>query len=202
MGSLGTTDSGFSHGDSFTGIQNPNSNGFAGPFAFGPENTQPITPAGLAFANGLNGLVVPPGDRACRESNPLMPSGPTGRFPLGITCEHIHNSSSRFVAKTYGRGSLLSPHPFHTGATERLSPSRVFSRQRRASLQATEAPGTLPATNRRASIRAEPAFHACQHAGMPNLETEIVQPIVQPEFSREGKTLREGFGESADNRQR
>jgi hypothetical protein len=48
--------SGFSHGDSFTGIQNRNSNGFGGPFAFGPENTQPITPAGLAFANGLNGL--------------------------------------------------------------------------------------------------------------------------------------------------
>ena len=48
--------SGFSHGYAFTGILNPNSNGFAGPFAFGPENTQPITPAGLAFANGINGL--------------------------------------------------------------------------------------------------------------------------------------------------
>jgi hypothetical protein len=35
---------------------NPTSSGFAGPFAFGPENTLPNTPAGLAFANGLNGL--------------------------------------------------------------------------------------------------------------------------------------------------
>jgi hypothetical protein len=35
---------------------NPNASGFAGPFAFGPENTLPDTPAGLAFANGLNGL--------------------------------------------------------------------------------------------------------------------------------------------------
>jgi len=48
--------SGFSHGDAFMGTQNPNTNGFAGPFAFGPENTQPTTPAGLAFANGINGL--------------------------------------------------------------------------------------------------------------------------------------------------
>ena len=35
---------------------NPEASGFAGPFAFGPENTLPDTPAGLAFANGLNGL--------------------------------------------------------------------------------------------------------------------------------------------------
>jgi hypothetical protein len=35
---------------------NPDSSGFAGPFAFGPENTIPNTPPGLAFANGLNGL--------------------------------------------------------------------------------------------------------------------------------------------------
>jgi hypothetical protein len=35
---------------------NPGSSGFAGPFAFGPENTLPDSPAGLAFANGLNGL--------------------------------------------------------------------------------------------------------------------------------------------------
>jgi hypothetical protein len=35
---------------------NPSSSGFAGPFAFGPPNTLPNTPAGLAFANGLNDL--------------------------------------------------------------------------------------------------------------------------------------------------
>lgn len=42
----------------FTGgaNNNPNASGFAGPFAFGPENTIPNTPAGLAFANGLNSL--------------------------------------------------------------------------------------------------------------------------------------------------
>jgi len=52
--------SGFSHGMSFTsgtsGTSNPNNSGFAGPFAFGPQNTQPTSAAGLAFANGLNGL--------------------------------------------------------------------------------------------------------------------------------------------------
>jgi hypothetical protein len=35
---------------------NPSSSGFAGPFAFGPQNTLPDSPAGLAFANGLNSL--------------------------------------------------------------------------------------------------------------------------------------------------
>jgi len=35
---------------------NPDSSGFAGPFAFGPENTLPNSAAGLAFANGLNSL--------------------------------------------------------------------------------------------------------------------------------------------------
>jgi hypothetical protein len=48
--------SGFGTPASFAGTANPSSNGFAGPFAFGAQNTQPTTPAGLAFANGLNGL--------------------------------------------------------------------------------------------------------------------------------------------------
>jgi len=53
--------SGFSHGMSFSsgtsgGTTNQNTNGFAGPFAFGPQNTQPNNAAGLAFANGVNGL--------------------------------------------------------------------------------------------------------------------------------------------------
>jgi hypothetical protein len=52
------TYSGFGAPD-FSGApnNNPDSSGFAGPFAFGTsENTLPNTPAGLAFANGLNGL--------------------------------------------------------------------------------------------------------------------------------------------------
>jgi len=64
--------SGFSHGMSFTsgssGTSNPNNSGFAGPFACGPQNTQPNATAipagfgcgaaatGLGFANGINGL--------------------------------------------------------------------------------------------------------------------------------------------------
>jgi hypothetical protein len=49
--------SGFGSSD-FSGEpnNNPDSSGFAGPFAFGPPNTIPNTPAGLAFANGLNDL--------------------------------------------------------------------------------------------------------------------------------------------------
>jgi hypothetical protein len=49
--------SGFGTPD-FTGASNnnPDSSGFAGPFASGPQNTLPNSPAGLAFANGLNGL--------------------------------------------------------------------------------------------------------------------------------------------------
>ena len=49
--------SGFGTPD-FTGAanNNPNASGFAGPFASGAQNTLPNTPAGLAFANGLNGL--------------------------------------------------------------------------------------------------------------------------------------------------
>jgi len=50
--------SGFSHTSPFSGAGSlkPSTNGFAGPFAFGPENTQPTTAAGLAFANGINSL--------------------------------------------------------------------------------------------------------------------------------------------------
>jgi hypothetical protein len=61
--------SGFSSGMSFSptaaGNSNPNSSGFAGPFACGPQNTQPNGTAvagcpagstGLSFANGINGL--------------------------------------------------------------------------------------------------------------------------------------------------
>jgi putative porin len=58
--------SGFSHSNSFSGSGNPNSSGFAGPFACGAQNTQPTGAAavgcpvagttGLAFANGINGL--------------------------------------------------------------------------------------------------------------------------------------------------
>jgi hypothetical protein len=49
--------SGFGTPD-FTGEpnNNPNASGFSGPFAFGVPNTLPDTPAGLAFANGLNDL--------------------------------------------------------------------------------------------------------------------------------------------------
>jgi hypothetical protein len=52
-----TSYSGFGSSDFAGGASNnPSASGFAGPFAFGPENTIPNTPAGLAFANGLNGL--------------------------------------------------------------------------------------------------------------------------------------------------
>ena len=49
--------SGFSHQNGFYSVAaNPSENGFAGPFAFGPQNTYPTSQAGLNFNNGINNL--------------------------------------------------------------------------------------------------------------------------------------------------